>query len=94
MAKTFKVSILTPDRVMFNGDVSYLLVPGGEGSMGILPDHASLLSTLSPGSYELRFEEPGKSIFFKTKNSGFIQVDKNIVSILLDSADSLAINAA
>jgi F-type H+-transporting ATPase subunit epsilon len=88
MAKTFKVSIVTPQRILFDGEVSYLFVPGGAGCMGILPDHAALLSSLEPGNFELRLPEPEKSITFKTEKPGFIEVNKNIVSILLDAADS------
>jgi F-type H+-transporting ATPase subunit epsilon len=88
MAKTFTVSIVSPQRVIFDGEVSYLFVPGGGGCMGILPDHAALLSSLAAGSFELRLPSPAKSIVFKTEKTGFIEVNKNVVSILLDAADS------
>ena len=82
---------MTPDRIVYEGDVVYLYVPGGGGTMGILANHAPLLSSLTPGSFELRPPEPAKSIFFKTQRTGFIEVLKNNVSILLDTADSTVI---
>ena len=88
MAQTFKVSIVTPQRVLFDGDVAYLFVPGGAGCMGILPDHAALLSSLAAGTFELRLLPPAKTISFKTTKPGFIEVNQNVVSILLDAADS------
>lgn len=92
-SRTFNVSILTPERSLFDGGVEYLLVPGGAGSMGILPDHAPLLSTLTPGSFELRLPAPAdKPILFTTKMTGFIEINKNKVSILLDAADSSALS--
>ena len=93
MAKTFRVSVLTPDRVLFDGDVEYLYVPGAAGYMGILPDHAPLLSSLTPGKFELRLPPPAASFAFNTQKSGFLEVNKNIVSILLDVTDSSAISA-
>lgn len=92
MAKTFHVSIVTPERVLFDGQAVYLFVPGGAGSMGILADHASLLSSLVPGPFELRLPEPAKSVFFQTRKTGFIEVNKNEVSILLDASDSNSIS--
>ena len=91
MATTFQVSVVSPERVLFNGPVVYLFVPGTAGSMGILSAHAALLATLAPGPFELRLPAPAKSISFKTQKTGFIEVNKNIVSILLDAADSSAI---
>ena len=88
---TFKVSIVTPERIVFEGDVVYLYVPGGGGTMGILANHAPLLASLTPGIIELRPQEPAKSIFLKIQKTGFIEVLKNNVSILLDAADSFAI---
>ena len=95
MARTFNVSILTPDRSLFDGGVEYMCVQGGAGSMGILPDHAPLLSTLVPGKIELRISEPSvKTILFNTQKNGFIEINKNVVSILLDSSDSSALAVA
>ncbi|MBF0386406.1 MAG: hypothetical protein HQL20_00955 [Candidatus Omnitrophica bacterium] len=92
MSRTFNVSIVTPERSLFEGPAVYLAVPGGEGNMGILPDHAPLLSTLLPGQFEIRLDEvAAKPLFFKTQKPGFIEVNKNIVSILLDAADSFAL---
>ncbi len=61
--------------------------------MGIYPDHASLLSTLMPGTFELRLPSAstGNNIVFKTQKIGFIEINRNVVSILLDAADSNAL---
>ncbi len=91
MGRTFAVSIITPERSLFDGEALYLSVPGGAGSMGILPDHAPLLSTLMPGRFELRIPSSEKAVFFKTQKAGFIEVKRNVVSILLDAGDSAPI---
>lgn len=60
--------------------------------MGILPDHAPLLSTLLPGQFELRLPDASaKAVFFTTRKTGFLEVNKNAVSILLDAADSTSL---
>ena len=40
---------VSPERVMFSGDVDQVDLPGVEGDMGILADHAPLVTTLRPG---------------------------------------------
>lgn len=90
---TFKLTIVTPERILFDGDAVYLHVPGGAGSMGILANHAPLLSSLVPGTFELWVPSSEDPVFFRTTKNGFIEVLKNNVSILLDASDSFAIPA-
>ena len=40
---------VSPERVMFSGDVDQVDLPGVEGDMGILAGHAPLVTTLRPG---------------------------------------------
>src|ERR1700749_4285858 len=40
---------VSPERVLFSGDVDQVDLPGSEGDMGILPGHAPLVTTLRPG---------------------------------------------
>jgi F-type H+-transporting ATPase subunit epsilon len=84
---TFKLTILTPDRVVFDGEAEYVYVPGGAGYMGVLPHHAALIASLVPGRFEVR--RPGKpQAVFTTKAPGLFEVNKNAVSVLLDVADT------
>jgi len=88
---TFKVTIVTPEKIVFDGEAEYLHVPGGAGSMGILANHAPLLSSLTAGAFELR-PANAPAVIFKTSRGGFIEVLNNNVSILLDAADSQALS--
>ena len=54
MAKLFRLSILTPERAVFEGDVEYVQAPGTEGYFGVLADHAALVSALAPGTLTYR----------------------------------------
>jgi F-type H+-transporting ATPase subunit epsilon len=45
----FHFELVSPERVLFSGDVESVVVPGAEGDMTILKDHAPLMTTLRPG---------------------------------------------
>ena len=49
MAGLFQLSILTPDRTVFEGQVQYVHAPGTEGYFGVLADHAALVTGLASG---------------------------------------------
>jgi F-type H+-transporting ATPase subunit epsilon len=44
-----KVQLITPEKIMFEGDASMVTAPGAEGDFGVLPGHMNLISTLKPG---------------------------------------------
>lgn len=87
MAKTFHISIVTPEKTVFDGPVSYISVPGSGGYMGILIDHTPIIAALNPGRFELRLPE-GAPLLFQTQRGGFLELVRNKMSILLDAADS------
>jgi F-type H+-transporting ATPase subunit epsilon len=49
MSATFHFEFVSPERVLFSGDVEQVDLPGAEGDMGILAGHAPLVTTLRPG---------------------------------------------
>ena len=53
------LSIVTPERLVLSEDVDQVNVPGVEGDLGILYDHAPILTTMRAGrfSYELAWRE-------------------------------------
>ncbi len=87
MPNTLHLTVVTPEKVLFNGDVKYIHVPGGAGSFGVLVDHAPMLASLQPGMFEIR-PVAGQPVTFKTTCPGFFEVVKNKASILLDAADT------
>jgi F-type H+-transporting ATPase subunit epsilon len=78
------LEIVTSERTVFEGDVDMVTVPGGDGEMGVLPNHAPVLSTLKPG--ELRVKQNGDTLEFAI-GGGFIDIHNNRVIILADSAE-------
>mgnify|MGYP001269426441 CR=1 FL=1 len=80
------VEIITLERVVYSGDVESVVVPGAEGQLGILANHASLMSILSTGLIKLISE--GNEVRFNV-DGGFIEVNKNSVTILADSCETV-----
>ncbi len=84
MAK-LSIEVVTGERVVYEAtDVDMVVAPGSEGSLGILPGHASLISLLANG--ELRVKKGGMEesiVVF----GGFIEVTHNKVIILADTAE-------
>jgi F-type H+-transporting ATPase subunit epsilon len=76
-----RCEIVTQDKMLFEGLADIVVVPGSEGEMGILPDHAPLLATLGFGM--LRVRHQGEEEVF-TIAGGVIEVRPDIVTVLAD----------
>ena len=76
-----QVDIITPDEKLFSGESTSVVVPGSDGSLGILNNHAPLISALSKGVIKLQTAEGEKSF---NVSSGVIEVLKNKVIILAE----------
>ncbi|MDI6827620.1 MAG: F0F1 ATP synthase subunit epsilon [Armatimonadota bacterium] len=83
--KTFKLEIATPERVVLQMDAVSVVVPGVEGSLGILADHAPLVAELDIGEAVVRDQDG--AIIRLAISGGFIEVRKNVVRILADAAE-------
>jgi|TARA_B110000046_G_scaffold141997_1_gene148785 F-type H+-transporting ATPase subunit epsilon len=76
-----KVEIISPNKLIFEGEANSLLLPGKDGSFGVLNDHAPIISSLTEGSVKLSTDEGEKSYEI---NGGVVEVLKNKVIILAD----------
>lgn len=76
-----ELEIITPDKNLFHGKVKSIFLPGSDGSLGILENHAPIITTLRSG--EIRIDgENGKQTF--AVNGGVVEVLKNKVIILAE----------
>ncbi len=82
---SFKLSIVSPERILFEDEVVSLVVPGGEGYLGILSNHAPLISTLKVG--EIKFRDKNNKELWMATSGGFIEVSNNKATILADTAE-------
>ena len=73
------IQIITPDAELFSGEVDSVVVPGSDGLIGILNDHAPLVSSLKRG--QIKINNAGEEKFFEVKG-GVVEVLKNKIVIL------------
>ena len=74
-----KLQIITPDAELFTGEVNSIVLPGTDGLIGILNNHAPMVSSLKEGKIKVSLEKEEK--FFDV-NGGVVEVLKNNVIIL------------
>jgi len=85
MASEFDLSILTPERAVFEGQVEYVQVPGSEGYLGVLAHHAALVTGMQEGTLTVR--QAGQDTLYRV-NGGFFEVSKNKATVLADSIEA------
>ena len=73
------VEILTPDVVLYEGGATYVGLPGSDGSMGILNNHAALVTTLREGEVVVKNDNDEQVFAVK---GGTVEVLNNHVTIL------------
>ena len=81
----FRLDIVTPERTLFSGEVLHLRIPGTEGSFGVLTGHVPMLSSMQVG--ELRFTQEGHGEFQVATSGGFVEVQKEQVTVLAETAE-------
>src|SRR4051812_22812724 len=80
-----KLQILTPDKVVFDGEVEGMLMPGAAGPFEILKDHAPILSSLVPG--EIRIKVKSHESFYNV-SGGFLEFHSNQAVVLAEAAET------
>ena len=85
-----QLSIVTPERLVLSEDVDQVNVPGVEGDLGILYDHAPILTTMRAGrfSYEL-VGEKGREPTNMIVSGGYLEVTDNRVIVLAEAVEFL-----
>ncbi len=86
MANTFMLSVLTPERPVFEGAVEYVSMPGTEGYLGVLANHAALVTGLATGKLIVRQADGEEKIF--GVSGGFFEVSHNRATVLADEVSA------
>lgn len=84
--KTFKLEVVTPERLVLKQEAVSIVVPGVEGSLGILAHHAPVMAELAVGEVRVR-DKDGKATHYAV-SGGFMEVAANTVRILADTFES------
>jgi F-type H+-transporting ATPase subunit epsilon len=87
MTATFTLSVLTPERAVFEGPVEYVEVPGSEGYLGVLANHAGLVTALASGTLTVR--KAGGEVEKFAVSGGFFEVSRNRAAVLADGAEAV-----
>lgn len=80
-----QVNILTPDRVFWNETAEEVILPTNTGQMGVLTDHAPLMTALDIGVMLIRTQKEWLSVALM---GGFALVKKNQITVLVNEAES------
>jgi F-type H+-transporting ATPase subunit epsilon len=79
MAGTFKFELVSPEKVMFSGDASEVIVPGMNGQFTVLPGHAPFISTLRPGTLVIKLAGGDRQIYVR---GGIAEVEPDSLTVL------------
>jgi F-type H+-transporting ATPase subunit epsilon len=85
VAETFEIEIATPERLLAREQAIRAQIPAAEGYIGVLPDHAPLLSELGIGA--MTFTTPDNHLFSLAVRGGFLEINNNVVRVLTDFAE-------
>jgi F-type H+-transporting ATPase subunit epsilon len=86
VAAVFHLSVLTPEKSVFEGEVEYVQVPGSAGYFGVLAHHAPLVASLAQGTLTIR--RPGGSDEKLGVSGGFFEVSHNKATVLADALEA------
>ena len=81
----FRLSIVTPEKTYYDAEIKSLVVPGTEGYLGVLSNHAPLITALKPGRIEFRDADDLVKII--AVSGGFLEVSNNVATLLADAAE-------
>jgi len=84
-ADKIELEIVTPEQLLFSGEVNQVILPGAGGYLGILPGHAPLLSELSIGV--ITYYQNGSESYLFCR-WGFVEILPGRVTVLAEVAES------
>lgn len=86
MSDTLELNIVTPQKLVVSEEVDQVNIPGSEGDLGILYDHAPILTTMRAGTLSY---EKGSETISMVVSGGYAEVTENRVIILAETVELL-----
>src|SRR3972149_10742291 len=77
--------VVTPEKILYQGDVDMVVAPGAAGELGILPLHVPLITTLKIGELRLKHEVDRQD--YIAIDGGYLEVFEDRVTVLADAAE-------
>jgi F-type H+-transporting ATPase subunit epsilon len=87
MAATYRFRIMTPAKTVLDAQVVSLIAPGGAGYLGVLANHAPLVTTLRSGTLTVRLEDAEK--LYRVEG-GILRVANNSAMLLSERVDEVS----
>jgi F-type H+-transporting ATPase subunit epsilon len=84
MAKPFRLDIVTPESVIWSGEVDFVAARTTEGDIGVLADHEPTMAALATGAVTIHHD--GR-VTTAGIHGGFLQIYRNQVTLLTDRAE-------
>ncbi|MCL1916742.1 MAG: F0F1 ATP synthase subunit epsilon [Peptococcaceae bacterium] len=84
MAGTFFFQVVSPVGAVLTEDVQFVVLPGTEGELGILPNHTPLMSSVACGVVRYTLHDEVKKM---AVSGGFVEVSHNQVTLLAETAE-------
>ena len=85
MAHTLQVSIVSAEHAIFSGEAEMVIAPGEAGELGILPQHAPLLTRIKPGTVKVKLVGKAEEEVIYV-SGGILEVQPKAVTILADTS--------
>ncbi len=79
MAGTFKFELVSPEKILFSGDASEVIVPGMDGQFTVLAGHAPFISTLRPGTLVIKLASGERRVYVR---GGIAEVEPDGLTVL------------
>ncbi len=84
MAERLTVSVISPERTIYEGEADLVVAPAWDGEVGILRHHAPMLALLGEGDVRIRLGTAEHRFYV---SGGFLQVAEDAVTILSERAE-------
>jgi len=81
--KTFTLKVFTQERQALDASVTSVTVPASDGQLGLLANHAPLMTVLGEGQLKVHTVDKGERLF--RLSGGFLEVHDNKATVLTDS---------
>jgi F-type H+-transporting ATPase subunit epsilon len=84
----FTFELVSPEKIVYSGEVEQVVVPGTEGDFAVLKDHAPVMSALRPGIVSFTDAKGATETVFV--RGGFVDVNGGVATVLADQAVRVA----
>ncbi|KAJ8419200.1 hypothetical protein Cgig2_015041 [Carnegiea gigantea] len=82
---TLDLCVLTPNRIVYNSEVKEIILPTNSGQIGVLPNHAPIVTAVDLGILRIRLNDQWLTIVLM---GGFARIDNNEITVLANEAES------